>query len=56
MDTVAGEGTTRDTIDVVLVLGDLSTLDDSDTREDTFTEDLLALELIGEVWGGDLST
>ena len=56
MHTVAGEGTTRDTVHIVLVLGLLTILDDSDTCEDAFAEEVLALELVGEVWGGDLGT
>ena len=54
--TVAGEGTTRDTIDIVLCVGLLSCLDYSDPGEGTFTEEVLALELVSEARRRDLST
>lgn len=54
--TIAGERTARDTIDVVLILDLLAILDDSDTGEGAFTEDVLTLELGREVWRGDFST
>ena len=53
--TITSEGTTRDTIDIVLCVGLLSCLDYSDPGEGTFTEELLALELVSEARRRDLS-
>ena len=54
--TITSEGTTRDTIDIILSLRLGSCLDDSDACELPFTEELLALKFSSEVWCGDFGT
>ena len=56
VDAVAGERTARDAVDIVLIVHLLPGLDDSDARELTFTEELLALEFGREVRRRDLGT